>query len=106
MHDITFDNIQKTILRFSVYLAFDPFECPSCSNETIVANTSSSKFCSKYISKTTQQRATHVSVIAFESKHSHIVFTIPQEFRLFFLIDRSLFKEFLIVSHSALCKYR
>lgn len=47
LRDITFDNIQKTILCSSVYLGFDLFECPNCGHETIVPHTCSSRFCSK-----------------------------------------------------------
>ncbi|MFR2767731.1 MAG: transposase zinc-binding domain-containing protein [Thomasclavelia sp.] len=89
LRDITFDNIQKTILCSSVYLGFDLFECPNCGHETIVPHTCSSRFCSKCGSKAAQQRAAHVSAMAFESKHRHIVFTIPKELRPFFLKDRS-----------------
>ena len=59
-----------------------------------------------------QQRAAHVSAMAFESKHRHIVFTIPKELRHFFLKDRSLLEGFFTVSRNVLaslfndCKYR
>ena len=112
LRDITFDNIQKTILCSSVYLGFDLFECPNCGHETIVPHTCSSRFCSKCGSKAAQQRAAHVSAMAFESKHRHIVFTIPKELRPFFLKDRSLLEGFFTVSRNVLaslfndCKYR
>lgn len=79
--------------------------------ETIVPHTCSSKFCSKCGSKAAKQRAAHVSVMAFESKHRHIVFTIPKELRPF-LKDRALLEDFFTVSRNVLaslfndCKYR
>ncbi|WP_028044832.1 transposase zinc-binding domain-containing protein [Candidatus Stoquefichus massiliensis] len=45
MRDVTYDNIQKTILCSSIYLGYDLYECPACGNETIVAHTYSSRFC-------------------------------------------------------------
>lgn len=102
MRDITFDNIQKTIICSSVYLSFDLFECPSCSKETIVAHTCSSRFCSKCGAKAAQQRDAHVSAMAFESKHRHIVFTIPKQLRSFFLKDRALLEGFFTVSRNVL----
>lgn len=56
MRDVTFDNIQKTILCSSIYLGYDLYECPNCGEETIVAHTCSSRFCSKYGSKASPQR--------------------------------------------------
>lgn len=38
MRDVTFDNIQNTILCSSIYLGYDLYECPSCGEETIVAH--------------------------------------------------------------------
>ncbi len=70
--------------------------------ENIVPHTCSSRFCSKCGSKAAQQRAAHVSAMAFESKHRHIVFTIPKELRPFFLKDRSLLEGFFTVSRNVL----
>ncbi|MDE6952250.1 MAG: transposase [Erysipelotrichales bacterium] len=102
MRDVTFDNIQKTILCSSIYLGYDLYECPYCGQETIVAHTCSSRFCSKCGSKASQRRAAFVSAMAFESKHRHIVFTIPKELRWFFLRDRTLLDGFFVVARNVL----
>lgn len=102
MRDVTFDNVQKTILCSSIYLGYDFFECPNCGEETIVAHTCSSRFCSSCGSKASQQRAAFVSAMTFESKHRHIVFTIPKELRYFFLKDRSLLDGFFVVVRNVL----
>ena len=85
MRDVTYDNIQKTILCNSIYLGYDLYECPDCGKETIVAHTCSSRFCSKCGAKASRQRSAYVSAMTFESKHRHIVFTIPKELRPFLL---------------------
>ena len=110
MRDITFDNIQK--LFFTLYLfRFRSFWIRLTMFMTLLHHTCSSRFCSKCGSKAAQQRAAHVSAMAFESKHRHIVFTIPKELRPFFLKDRSLLEGFFTVSRNVLaslfndCKY-
>lgn len=102
MRDVTFDNIQKTILCSSIYLGYDLYECPNCGLETIVAHTCSSRFCSKCGSKASQKRAAFVYAMTFESKHRHIVFTIPKELRPFFLKDRTLLDGLFVVSRNVL----
>lgn len=102
MRDVTFDNIQNTILCSSIYLGYDLYECPSCGDETIVAHTCSSRFCSKCGSKASRQRAAFVSAMSFESKHRHIVFTVPKELRNFFLKDRTLLDGFFVAARNTL----
>ena len=38
LRDVSFDNVQKTILCSSIHLGYDLFVCPNCGNETIVAH--------------------------------------------------------------------
>ncbi len=57
---------------------YDLFVCPNCGNETIVAHTCSSRYCTKCGSKSSQRRAAYVSSMAFKSKHRHIVFNPAQ----------------------------
>ena len=85
LRDVSFDNVQKTILCSSIHLGYDLFVCPNCGNETIVAHTCSSRYCTKCGSKSSQRRAAYVSSMAFKSKHRHIVFTIPAQLRFYFI---------------------
>lgn len=81
MRPITFEHIQKTILCGSVYLGYDIYECPTCHEETVVPHSCHSRLCTKCGAKKTKLRVAHVSAMALEAPHRHIVFTIPWELR-------------------------
>lgn len=102
MRDVTYDNIQKTTLCNSIHLGYDLYECPNCGKETIVAHTCSSRFCSTCGTKASQKRAAYVSTMAFETKHRHIVFTIPKELRDFFIKDRTLLDGLFVTARNTL----
>ena len=102
LRDVSFDNVQKTILCSSIHLGYDLFVCPNCGNETIVAHTCSSRYCTKCGSKSSQRRAAYVSSMAFKSKHRHIVFTIPAQLRFYFIKNRSLLDGLFVVARNTL----
>ena len=102
MRDVTYDNILHTILCGSVYLGYDLYECPNCGRETIIPHTCKSRFCSKCGVKTSAQRAETVKAMAFNTKHRHLVFTIPDDLRIFFLRDRSLLEVLFTVARNTL----
>ena len=90
MRDVTYKNILDTILCGSVYLGFDTYECPDCGFETTIPHTCKSRFCSKCAAKSAKQRSISISAMTFSCKHRHIVFTVAQELRDYFIRDRSL----------------
>ena len=81
IRNVTYDNIQKTILCGSIYLGYDLFVCPHCDKETIVPHKCHSKLCTSCGTKEAKIRAAHISSIALDAKHRHIVFTIPDLLR-------------------------
>lgn len=102
MRPITFDNIQKTILCGSVYLGYDTYTCPSCGAETIIPHRCHSKFCTSCGTKESKLRAAHISSMALDAKHRHIVFTIPDKLRRYFIADRNLLNLLFIAARNTL----
>ena len=90
IRNVTYDAIQKTILCGSIYLGYDLFVCPHCSNESIIPHKYHSKLCTSCGTKDTKLRAAHISSIALDARHRHIVFIIPKHLRGYFTKDRSL----------------
>ena len=102
MRNITFDNIQKTILCGSIYLGWDFYECPICHNETIIPHSCHSRFCTKCGVKETKQRAAYVSSMAHDAPHRHIVFTTPWELRDYLVRHRELMDLLFVASRNTL----
>lgn len=102
IRNITYDSIQKTILCGSVYLGYDLFVCPLCGRETIVPHRCHSKLCSSCGTKEAKIRAANISSIALDAKHRHIVFTIPDLLRHYFITDRSLLNLLFIAARNTL----
>lgn len=102
MRDVTYRNILDTTLCHSIYLGFDTFECPDCGMETTIPHTCKSRFCSKCAAKTAKQRSISISAMTFSCKHRHVVFTIAEELRDFFIRNRSLLNLLFIASRNTL----
>ena len=102
MRDVTYKNILDTILCGSVYLGFDTYECPDCGFETTIPHTCKSRFCSKCAAKSAKQRSISISAMTFSCKHRHIVFTVAQELRDYFIRDRSLLDLLFIASRNTI----
>ena len=102
MRDVTYKNILDTILCGSVYLGFDTYECPDCGFETTIPHTCKSRFCSKCAAKSAKQRSISISAMTFSCKHRHIVFTVAQELRDYFIRDRSLLDLLFIASKNTI----
>lgn len=102
MRNITFDNIQKTILCGSIYLGWDYYECPVCHEETIIPHSCHSRFCTKCGVKETKQRSAYVSSMALDAPHRHVVFTIPWELREYLIRHRELLDCLFVASRNTL----
>ena len=66
------------------------YVCPNCDNYHISAFTCKSRFCTSCAHKYRDARALTMSNKCVDSSYRHIVFTIPQELRICFLLDRKL----------------
>ena len=102
IRNITYDTIQKTILCGSIYLGYDLFVCPHCGNESIVPHKCHSKLCTSCGTKEAKLRAAHISSIALDAKHRHIVFTISKHLGGYFIKDRSLLNLLFIAARNTL----
>lgn len=102
LRNVTYDNIQKTILCGSVYLGYDLYVCPDCGKESIIPHRCHSKFCTTCGSKETKLRAARISSMALDAHHRHIVFTIPKELRRYFIADRNLLNLLFIAARNTL----
>jgi len=63
---------------------------------------SHSKLCTSCGSKEAKLRAVHIFSIDFDTKHRHIVFTIPKHLRGYFIKDRSLLNLLFIAARNTL----
>ena len=106
IRNITYDTIQKTILCGSIYLGYDLFVCPHCGNESIVPHKCHSKLCTSCGTKEAKLRAAHISSIALDAKHRHIVFTISKHLGGYFIKDKSLLNLlFIAVRNTLACVF-
>jgi hypothetical protein len=69
---------------------FALYRCPKCQIEMRVPFTCKSRFCNCCGAKYSNDRALNMSAKLLNCPHRHVVFTIPEELRKFFALDRSL----------------
>ena len=66
------------------------YECPSCNETKKVAFRCKSRFCTSCGKKYVDDRADAMSKKLIKVNHRHMVFTIPEELRIYFRRERSL----------------
>ena len=69
---------------------FALYSCPDCGVHKRVAFTCKSRFCNTCGAKYSKDRALAMSNTLLKAPHRHVVFTIPEELRPYFALDRSL----------------
>lgn len=84
------EEIQKMLTCQDSSLGYAIYECDHCHETICVPFTCKSRFCNTCAIKYQQQRALEVSRKLIRCKHRHMVFTIPQELRPYFLKYRHL----------------
>lgn len=89
IRDVIHSEVKKVRLCRTIALGYTRFECPNCNNYSIVPHTCKSRFCSSCGNRYVNSRVIHSKKRFMKIKHRHIVFTIPEELRNLFLIDRS-----------------
>ena len=82
------DNVQKTLLCNTSYLGYDVFECDNCGNWMIFNHKCHSRFCTSCGVKYQKKLAVKAECMCVDTPHRHIVFTIPENYRVFFRKDR------------------
>ncbi len=91
IRDVVFSNVNRMLKCGSWDLGFAIFKCPECGHEKVVPHTCKSRMCSSCGNKYNKQRETSLFSKLFRYKHRHVVFTIPDELRVFFRKDRKRF---------------
>ena len=86
--------IDKVIDNFlsckTINLGWSIYKCPTCHEEKIVPHTCKTRFCSSCGNKYNENRAISIRSKLFRWKHRHVVFTIPEELRVYFRNNRML----------------
>lgn len=91
IRDVVFSNVEKMLKCHSWGLGYAIYKCPECGEEKVVPHTCKSRMCSSCGNKYNKQRSTSIFSKLFKCKHRHVVFTIPDELRVYFRQDRKRF---------------
>ena len=83
-------NVDKIIKCSDPSMGHALYHCEHCGKFKHVYFTCKSRFCNSCGAKYIQDRASSISSKLINCKHRHIVFTIPEELRIFFRRDRKL----------------
>jgi hypothetical protein len=83
-------NVNKILMCGEPSMGHAIYFCEHCGKVKHVFFTCKSRFCTSCGSKYTQDRADSISSKLINCTHRHIVFTIPQELRVYFQRDRKL----------------
>ena len=98
------DNIQKSLLCNTVYLGYDLFECSLCDNYNLVYHHCHSRFCTSCGTKNQKILASKAQYMCLDVPHRHIVFTVPQSYRIFFRKDRHSLNFLFVAARNTICK--
>lgn len=104
VRDVVLENVQKVLLCNTIYLGYDAFECPVCGNSNIVCHKCHSKFCTSCGIKAQKHLAARAECMCLDVKHRHIVFTIPENYRHLFRIDRTAMNDLFIAARNTIVK--
>lgn len=91
IRDVVFNNVERMLNCQTWNLGYAIFKCPECGNEKIVPHTCKSRMCSSCGNKYNKQRSISIFSKLFKCKHRHVVFTIPEDLRIYFRKDRKRF---------------
>lgn len=83
-------NVDRILKCQTSALGFTTFFCDKCATFKHVFHTCKSRFCNSCGIKYAKERATAIAAKCINCKHRHLVFTIPEELRVFFRNDRTL----------------
>ena len=92
IRDIVHSSVEKLITCKTLATGFTLYFCSMCTTKLFVCHTCKSRFCSSCGNKYNEQRGISIFSKLFRAKHRHVVFTIPEDLRIFFREDRSRLK--------------
>ena len=101
---VVLDNVHKTLLCNTSYLGYDAFECPECGNGNILYRHCHSRFCNSCGVKQQKELAAKAEVMCLDVKHRHVVFTIPEQYRILFRKDRKALNLLFVAARNSICK--
>ncbi len=104
LRDSVLDNIQNTLLCKTEYLGYDYFECPACDNFNIIYHHCHSRLCTSCGAKYQKQLAIYAESMCLDVKHRHIVFTIPEQYRIFFRKYRDALNLLFVAARNTIMK--
>lgn len=87
---VVFDEVNKMRICKTPEMGFSVYECPDCHKTMNVYNTCKGRFCNSCGVKYAKQRTTEIMNKLLDTKHRHLVFTIPDILWSLFQKDRSL----------------
>lgn len=90
IRDIVHKEVEKLISCKTFHTGFYSYQCTDCGKTKNVPFTCKSRFCPSCGMKYVLDRANTITKKCVNCKHRHLVFTIPDTLRIFFLKDRSL----------------
>lgn len=90
LRPIVIQKVEKMISCGTIDSGFEVYECPNCHKSHIICYTCKSRFCNSCGTKYAKLRAASISEHTLSVKHRHIVFTIDERLRDYFLRDRKL----------------
>lgn len=95
IRDSIIENVCKVLSCGTKHLGFHKYTCPTCNETKKVFHTCKSRFCSSCGKKATEQWIeTNLNVLP-NTSWQHITFTLPQELRSFFWLNRHIFNLFV-----------
>mgnify|MGYP003295639266 CR=1 FL=1 len=89
---IIYKVVDKFLKCKSFLLGYSLYKCTNCDEEKIVPNTCKTRFCPSCGNKYNEDRAISIFSKLFKWSHRHVVFTIPEDLRIYFRNDRTLLK--------------
>lgn len=90
LRPIVTKEVEKMMACGTVDSGFELYECPNCHQSHIICYTCKSRFCNSCGIKYATNRAEIISSHTLPVRHRHMVFTIDERLRVFFLRDRTL----------------
>lgn len=101
---VVLENIQKALLCNTIYLGYDGFECLNCDNSNIICHKCHSRFCTSCGIKNQRILAARAESMCLDVPHRHMVFTIPENYRLFFRWDRNALNDLFVAARNTVAK--
>lgn len=90
LRPVVTQEVEKMMACGTIESGFEIYECPNCLKSHIICYTCKSRFCNSCGTKAAKQRADYISKNTLDVRHRHIVFTIDDSLRDYFLRDRDL----------------